>query len=145
MADTQKTNHNNIKTSKTPFAMFKNNPLFFINFLIFHHTAFVFEKLGFAENTIKIVFSEKHSFSKTQFVKPTFSPMSKAPFSKKRCHFCCATPGAEPRHEIFFLFFHGRFHEGCPARQAPPELFGGLCCFFTEHILLTRWEHILRA
>ena len=33
--------------------------------------------LGFAENTIKIVFSEKHSFSKTKTVKPTFSPMSK--------------------------------------------------------------------
>ena len=69
--------------------MFKNNPLFFINFLFFsQHTVFVFEKLCFAENTIKIVFSGKHSFSKTQLVKPTFSTLSKTPFSKKRCHFC---------------------------------------------------------
>ena len=68
----QKTN-----PQKHLFAVFKKNPLFFINFLFFHHTIFVFEKLGFAENTIKIVFSEKHSFSRTQLVKPTFSPMSK--------------------------------------------------------------------
>ena len=67
--------------------MFKNNPLFFINFLFFHHTVFVFEKLGFAENTIKIVFSEKHSFSKTQLVKPTFSPMSKNTFFQKKVSF----------------------------------------------------------
>ena len=49
--------------------MFKNNPLFFIHFLFFHHTVFVFEKLGFAENTIKIAFSEK----KTQLFKNTVS------------------------------------------------------------------------
>ena len=64
--------------------MFKSNPLFFINFLFFfQHTVFVFEKLCFAENTIKFVFSGKHSFSKTQLVKPTFSAMSKNTFSKK--------------------------------------------------------------
>ena len=45
----------------------------------------------------------------------------------------------------FFLFFHGCFREGRPAKQAPPELFGGFYCFFTEHILLTSWGHILRA
>ena len=39
------------------------------------------------ESTIKIVLSTKHSFSKTQLVKPTFSPMSKNTFFKKRCHF----------------------------------------------------------
>ena len=53
MPDTPKTNLFNIKTSKnqtqkTPFAMLKNNPLFFINFLFFQHTVFVFEKLCFA-------------------------------------------------------------------------------------------------
>ena len=68
--------------------MFKNNPLFFINFLFFvQHTVFVFEKLCFAENTIKIVFSRKHSFSKTQLVKPTFSTMSKNTFFKEKVSF----------------------------------------------------------
>ena len=75
------------QTQKTPFAMLKNNPLFFINFLFFQHTVFVFEKLCFAENTIKIVFSGKHSFSKTQLVKPTFSPMSKNTFFQKKVSF----------------------------------------------------------
>ena len=41
------------KPKKHHFAMFKNNPLFFINFLFFQHTVFAFEKLCFAENTIK--------------------------------------------------------------------------------------------
>ena len=105
MPDRPKTNHNNIKTQKNKppkhhFAMFKNNPLFFINFLFFQHTVFASEKLCFAENTIKIVFSEKkHSFSKTQLVKPTFSPMSKTPFSKKRCHFGF---GQFPLKPLFF-------------------------------------------
>ena len=67
--------------------MFKNNPLFFIIFCFFQHTIFAFEKLCFAENTIKIVFSEKHSFSKTQLVKPTFSPMSKNTFFKEKVSF----------------------------------------------------------
>ena len=67
--------------------MFKNNPLFFTNFLFFQHTAFVFEKLCFAENTIKIVFSGKHSFSKTRLVKPTFSTMSKNTFFQKKVSF----------------------------------------------------------
>ena len=92
MPDTPKTNLLNIKpqknqTQKTPFAMLKNNPLFFITFLFFQHTVFVFEKLCFAENTIKIVFSGKHSFSKTQLAKPTFSPMSKNTFFKKKVSF----------------------------------------------------------
>ena len=30
-----------------------------------------------------------------------------------------------------FLFFHGCFREECPAKHAPPELFGGLCGFLT--------------
>ena len=68
--------------------MLKNNPLFFIKFLFFVYIQCLLLKLlCFSENTIKIVFSEKkktHSFSKTQLVKPTFSPMSKkTPFSKK--------------------------------------------------------------
>ena len=78
----------NNKPKKHHFAMFKNNPQFFINFCFFEHTIFGFEKLCFAENTIKIVFSEKkHSFSKTQLVKPTFSPMSKNTFFKEKVSF----------------------------------------------------------
>ena len=50
----------------------------------------------------------------------------------------CATPGAEPRHEIFFNNFHGCFREGRPAKQAPPELFGGLCCFFTRQLFVDK-------
>ena len=93
MPNAPKTNHNNIKTSKNKqtqkyhFAMFKNNPLFFINLLFFQHTVFVFEKLCFAENTIKIMLKKKHSFSKTQLVKPTFSPMSKNTFFKEKVSF----------------------------------------------------------
>ena len=45
----------------------------------------------------------------------------------------------------FFVFFHGCFREGCPAKQAPPELLGGCCCFLTEQILLTSWDHMLGA
>ena len=87
--------------------MFKNNPLFFINFFIFlRHTVFVFEKLCFSENTIKIVFSGKHSFSKTQLVKPTFSPMSKNTFFKKRCHFWFWAISAETTIFIVFPGLH---------------------------------------
>ena len=91
--DTPKTNlltlkpYNKQTPKKHHFSMFKNNPLFFINFLFFQHTVFVFEKLCFAENTIKIVFSGKHSFSKTQLVKPTFSTMSKNTFFQKKVSF----------------------------------------------------------
>ena len=68
--------------------MFENKPLFVIKFLFFsQHTVLVFEKLCFAENTIKIVFSAKHSFSKTQFAKPTLSPMSKNTFFKRKVSF----------------------------------------------------------
>ena len=91
--DTPKTNlltlkpYNKQTQKKHHFSMFKNNPQFFINFLFFQHTVLVFEKLCFAENTIKIVFSGKHSFSKTQLVKPTFSTMSKNTFFPKNVSF----------------------------------------------------------
>ena len=52
--------------------MFENNPLFFIYLFFFQHTVFLQQLLCFAENTINIVFSEEHSFSITQLVKPTF-------------------------------------------------------------------------
>ena len=84
----------NIKTlqkthpKKTILPCSKTTHYFFINFLFFfRHTVFVFENLCFPENTIKIVFSGKHSFSKTQLVKPTFSTMSKNTFFKKKVSF----------------------------------------------------------
>ena len=42
----------------------------------------------------------------------------------------CSTPGAESRHEIS-LVFNSCFREGCPAKHAPPELFGRLCGLLT--------------
>ena len=56
--DTPKTNFLTLKPQRNKpkkhhFAMFKNNPLFFIIFCFFEHIVFVFEKLCFAENTIK--------------------------------------------------------------------------------------------
>ena len=91
---------------KHHFAMFKNNPQFFINFLFSQHAVFTFEKLCFAENTIKIVFSVKHSFSNTQLVKPLFHPCQKTPFSKKRCHFWFWAISAETTIFIVFPGLH---------------------------------------
>ena len=85
--------------------MFKNNPLFFINFLFFQHTVFVFQKLCFAENTIKIVFSGKHSFSKTQLVKPTFSTMSKNTLDDHKKDYFYRVLGPYPFSFFFFFFF----------------------------------------
>ena len=74
------------KTKKHFFAMFKSNPQFFINFCFFSTCIVLLQLLGFAENTIKIVFSEEHSFSKIHLVKPTFRPSKKHLF-KKKSHF----------------------------------------------------------
>ena len=92
--DTPKTNLLILKPQKkqtpqkTPFCHVQKQPTIFHKFSVFfQHTVFVFEKLCFAENTIKIVFSGKHSFSKTQLVKPTFSTMSKNTFFKEKVSF----------------------------------------------------------
>ena len=94
IADTPKTNlltlkpYNKQTQKKTPFFHVQRQPTIFHKFSVFfQHTVFVFEKLCFAENTIKIVFSGKHSFSKTQLVKPTFSTMSKNTFFPKKVSF----------------------------------------------------------
>ena len=92
MPNTPKTNHNNTKTSqknqKAPFCDVQKQPTIFHTFSVFfQHNFFVFEKLCFAENTIKIVFSVKHSFSKTQLEKPTCSTMSKNTFFKEKVSF----------------------------------------------------------
>ena len=67
--------------------MFKNNPLFFINFLFFFNIQFKYlKKLCFAENTIKIVFFRKtqlfrNTVSKTHF----FNHVKKHTFFKEKC------------------------------------------------------------
>ena len=57
----------------------------------------------FAENSIKIVFSGKHSFSKTQLVKPTFSTMSINTFFKKKG--VIFGFGQFPLKPLFYSFF----------------------------------------
>ena len=113
MPDTPKTNLLNIKTSKknqtqkTPFAMFKNNPLFFINFLFFSTYSFCFWKAVFCWKHYKnSVFRKtqlfKNTVSKTHF----FTHVKKTPFSKKRCHFCFWAISAETTIFIVFPGLH---------------------------------------
>ena len=82
----QKTNPN-----KKHFAMSKNNPLFFHKFSVFFPTySFCFWKTVFCWKHYKNSVFRKHSFSKTQLVKPTFSTMSKNTlFQKKVSFFFC--------------------------------------------------------
>ena len=73
MADTPKRNYNNIKTSKQKppkyhFAMFKNNPLFFINFLFCSTCRLCFWKAVFCWKHYK-----NSVYSKTQLFKNTVS------------------------------------------------------------------------
>ena len=65
--------------------MFKNNPLFFIFFFSTYH--FAFEKLCFAENTIKIVFSEKTQLFKNTVSKTHFFSHVKKTFFKETVSF----------------------------------------------------------
>ena len=95
MPDTPKTNHNNIKTSKnkpknTILPCSKTTHYFSEIFLFFFFNIqfFAFEKLCFAENTIKGVFSAKaqlfkNTVSKTHF----FTHVKKTPFSKEKVSF----------------------------------------------------------
>ena len=109
MPDTPKTNLFNIKTSKKTnpkdtICHAQKQPTIFHKFSVFFNIQFLFlKKLCFAENTIKIVFSGKHSFSKTHLVKPTFSPMSKKHlFPKKGVIFAF---GQFPLKPLFLQFF----------------------------------------
>ena len=61
--------------------MFKNKPLFFINFLFFQHTVFYCNCCVFWKHYKNSVFRKKHSFSKTH------SPMSKNTFFKRKVSF----------------------------------------------------------
>ena len=57
------------------FAMFKNNPQFFHKFSVFSTYNFCIATAVLCWHHYKDSVSENHSFSKTQLVKPTFSPM----------------------------------------------------------------------
>ena len=93
--DTPKTNlltlkpYNKQTQKKHHFSMFKNNPLFFINFLFFSTYSFCFWKAVFCWTHYKnSVFRKtqlfKNTVSKTHF----FNHVKKHLFPKKRCHFC---------------------------------------------------------
>ena len=89
MPDTPKTNLLILKPQKTnpketTFCHVQKQPTIFHKFsFFFQHTVFVFEKLCFAENTIKSVFRKtqlfKNTVSKTHF----FNHVKKHPFPKK--------------------------------------------------------------
>ena len=85
--------------------MFKNNPLFFIHFLFLNIQLFIATAV-FCWNTIKVVFSEERSFSKTQLVKPTFSIRSSNTFLKRWRHFGFWAISAETTIFIVFPGFH---------------------------------------
>ena len=57
---------------KHPFAFWQTTPYFCKIFVVYQGTFFQVYKAVFAENTIKIVFSAKHSFQASQIVKPLF-------------------------------------------------------------------------
>ena len=94
------------KPPKTPFCHVQKQPTIFHKFSVFLNIQFRFWKLCFVQNTIKIVFSGKHSFSKTQLVNPLFQPCQKTPFSKKRCHFWFWAISAETPIFIVFPVLH---------------------------------------
>ena len=99
---------------KTPFAMFKNNPLFFINFLFFClHTVFVLQLLCFSENTIKKCFQKK----KTQLFKNTVS----------KTHFFTHVKNTFFQKKVSFLVL-GTF-------RCIFIVFPGLHCFGQKHFL----------
>ena len=70
------------KTLKRQNAMFKNNSLFFINFLFFEPCSFLLQLLCFRKHNKNSVFRRTQLF-KNAISKPTFSPMPKTPFQKK--------------------------------------------------------------
>ena len=112
MPDTPKTNLFNIKTSKKQnpkkhhFAMFKNNPLFFINFLFFSTYSFCFWKAVLCWKHHKNCVFKKTQLFKNTVSKPSFSTMSKNTFFQKRCHFCFFAISTETPIFIVFPAFY---------------------------------------
>ena len=87
---------------KHRFAMFKNNPLFFIDF--FQPTYFIATAVPCWKHYKNNVLS-KTQFSKTQLVKPLFHPNQRTPYAKKRCHFRFWAISAETTISIIFPGF----------------------------------------
>ena len=84
--------------------MFKNNPQFFIIFCNLH---ILLQLLCLAENTTKNVLRKTQFklFSKTQLLKPLFSPKPKNTFSKQRRHFRFGAISAETTISVIFPGF----------------------------------------
>ena len=82
--------HNDIKawkkkqTKKTPFCHVQKQPAILHQFLFLFTYSVCIATAVLLWKHYKIVFSEKHSFSKTQLVKPTFSPISENTFFSKK-------------------------------------------------------------
>ena len=91
MPDTPKTNLLILKPQKqTPqntILPCSKQPTIFHKFSVFSTYSFCFWKAVFCWKHYKNSFSRKHSFSKTQLVKPTFSTMSKNTFFQKKVSF----------------------------------------------------------
>ena len=109
LPDTQKQTTISLKpekerNKKTPSCHVQKQPTIF-HIFFFQPTALLLQLLCFAENTIKIVFSEEHSFSKTQLVKPSCPPMSKTPFPTKDVIFGFGQFPLNPLFLQLFLIF----------------------------------------
>ena len=107
MPDTPQRHHNNIKTSKKKpkkhhFAMFKNNPLFFINFLFCSTYIFCFWKAVFLWKHYKhSVFSKAQLFKNTVSKPHFFTHVKKHLFPKKGVIFGF---GLFPLKPLFYSF-----------------------------------------
>ena len=75
------------KPQKTPFCHVQKQPTIFHKFSDFSTYSFCFWKTVFCWKHYKNSVFRKHSFSKTQLVKPTFSTMSKNTFFKEKVSF----------------------------------------------------------
>ena len=102
MPDTPKTNlliskPQRNKPKKTPFCHVQKQPTIFHKISVFSTYSFCFWKAVFCWKHYRNSVSGKHSFSKTQLVKPTFSAMSKntLPFPKKGVIFAFFAISAE--------------------------------------------------
>ena len=110
MPDTPKTNHNNMKTwknkPKNTILPCSKTTHYFYKFSVFSTYSFAFWKAVLCWKHCKnSVFREKHSFSKTQLVKPSFSTMSKNTFFRKKG--VIFGFGQFPLKPIFFIVVSG--------------------------------------
>ena len=111
MPDTPKTNLLILEPQKTNpkntiLPCSKTTHYFSQIFCFFSTYSFCFWKAVFCWKHYKNSVFRKHSFPKTQLVKPTFPTMSKNTFFKKRCHFCFWAISAETPIFIVFPALH---------------------------------------